>query len=129
MNFVHGIIQFLSSGEVLEGLKYPDFVFAIGSGVMGVLLIILDCIAFIMLKKSFFGLNYSGVIKSLGMIFLWGISSTIGGYIAMVASMLQFNRLGCLAAGFAGPLILPRVNSLLKSQEDDQTITEEEPEQ
>ena len=126
MEFFEGLISLLFlSGEIPADLKYADPVFSLGAGFMGLLVIILDWIAYSVLDKSFFSLTHGGT-KSIRMIFLWGVAGVIAGYFNTAASIFQLNRLGCLAAGITGPLILPQLRNMFKPKEDEQKKSKEE---
>ena len=86
---------------------------------MGAILILLDWLSFVLIDRSFFNLNHGS--GSLRFILLWGIAAGIGGYLGAAAEIFKISRFGCIAAGMAGSLILPRLNDLFSSKEDIET--------
>lgn len=126
MEFWDGVIHllFLSGKLPADYISSKSLAFAVGAGFMGSIVIILDWIAYIILERSFFNMNHGG-LKSIRFVILWGVASVIGGYLAAVADIFQVTRLGCLAVGILGPLILPKIKQAVKPRETNQGETAE----
>lgn len=127
MEFWDGIINLLfMSGKLPDDFNSSrSIAFAVGSGFMGGIVIVLDWLAFSLLGRTFFNLNHGG-LNSVRFIFLWGIASAIGGYLSAVADVFQITRLGCLCVGVLGPLILPKIKEATGKKEPEQDATKED---
>jgi hypothetical protein len=121
MEFVEKVIQFLM-GDSTE----KHMIFATSAAVVGLVIVILDCLYFVIKKKSLLLLNYKGVGRSVFVIVFWSFAAGLVGLIGGVISILQENLQACFAVGIGWPVIFPRIIASGESREETQVATKEE---
>ena len=94
--------------------------FATGCAVIGLLVVILDCVLFQLRGTSFLTLGYAGIIKTVAVIVLWGFGASIAGLLAAMLDIVQMNMKGCVFIGAGWPLVLPRILSSAQVQIQDE---------
>jgi hypothetical protein len=127
MEFFNGLAELLfsESGTISGDKSFLLGIFASGSTIMGVIVVVLDALIFYSFGKSPVNLTHKG-LNILRFIIFWGLGAGFGGFIGAAAGILQINRAACLTAGIGWPLILPRLIESAAKLEDTQTETQEE---
>lgn len=124
MGFMDALWELIlgGSGRVAETYKGSAIlVFAAGSAIMGFVAVLLDRIVYGVRGRSIFHLGYGGgIIKTGGLILLWGIGAGFGGFLGSAASIVQFTRSACIGVGVGWPLILPRLIDSFTRDKDHQ---------
>lgn len=118
-DFIKRVLDFLVPGGAEQHL-----VFGTASAFIGVIVITLDCIHYLLKKKSFLRLSYHG-FRSLYVFVLWGIGAGLVGLLGGIFSILQENPQACLSVGVSWPLIIPRLVESSTLKEDTQPVTRE----
>ena len=128
MEFWNGLRELLfSQGGSLTSHKDILYgIFAVGSSIMGMLVVLLDIMLFYATKRSALNLTHKG-LNSVLFILLWGLGAGLGSFLGAAAGILQINRAACLSAGIGWPFILPRLieGSSVGALEDEQEEEEE----
>jgi len=115
MSILHSVVELLfKSGRLEEGAStVPIVVFAIAAAFMGLMVVFLDLAAFTLklVDESFLGLGYARdrYAPNLLLLVVWTLASGVGGLLGASLDIFQITRVGCIAAGIAGPLVLPRL--------------------
>ena len=129
MEFIDGMFQLIfSETGKYSGNKFPVLaVFSASSAVMGVIVVVLDWLIVMSGKKSALNLAHRGP-NTIWLVMLWGMGAGLGGFLGASFGILQLNRVTCITAGVAWPLILPRLVKTI-SIESEEEIEEEEEEE
>jgi hypothetical protein len=106
--------------DTYTGYAIP--VFAVGCGVMGLAVLVLDRLLYSLQGKSILDLNYGSQVATTARLFcIWGLGAALGGYFSAAVEAAQFTRAACFAIGIGWPLVLPRlIASAAKKKEDEQ---------
>ena len=120
-------LLFGNTGQLPGNAEFKPLSFAIASSGMGLVIVLLDVVAFLTLRRSYLKLAH-GFPKSIRLAILWGVGAGLGGFLGAGFEVLQLNRLACVTVGVSWPLILPRVIKSAGEDELQQKEIEEEAE-
>ncbi len=121
MEFFKGLIELLFSqqGTITDNQELLLAIFSAGCAAMGIIVVVLDALLFYGMGQSALNLTYRRWSIVFFLLF-WGVGAGLGGFLGASAQIFQINRVACLTAGIAWPLILPRLIQATKISEDTQ---------
>jgi hypothetical protein len=119
-------LLFDSDGELADDVACKPLIFAISSSIMGLVVVILDVLAFYVAGRSYLKLRH-GFPLTLLLILVWGIGAGLGGLLGGAFGIFQLNRIASVVAGVGWPLILPRV--IKNVSEKGESLQDEEEEE
>lgn len=105
-----GAFLFSGSGQMPEGTDSPVLVFAITSGIIGVLVIILDFSMSLIARDSFLNLTHRWSTLPR-FILVWGFGAFLVSLLGVAFSVLQVTLQAAVIAGVAWPVLMTRIVS------------------
>lgn len=124
-----GAFLFSGSGQMPEGTDSPVLVFAISSGIIGVLVIILDFLMSLIARDSVLNLTHRWSTLPM-FVLVWGFGAALVSFLGVAFSILQITLQAAVIAGVAWPVLMTRiVSSALGKAEPEETGEPEEKEE
>lgn len=112
-----------------EGTDSPVLVFAISSGIIGVLVIILDFLMSLIARDSVLNLTHRWSTLPM-FVLVWGFGAALVSFLGVAFSILQITLQAAVIAGVAWPVLMTRiVSSALGKAEPEETGEPEEKEE
>lgn len=108
-----------------EGIEWPVLVFAITSGIFGVLITILDFSMSLIARDSFLNLTHSWSTLPR-FILIWGFGAFVVSLLSVAFSVLQVTLQAAVIAGVAWPLLMTRIASRASGMAEPEETSEQE---
>lgn len=109
MEFISNVLKFLFNGGDLKTMSYPSAIFALTSGFMGFLCVLVDFIHYNVRKgQSFLKLEYIKAMSTLRVFVFWSIGSAIMGFLAILLDIFQLKLFACFITGISWPVIFTK---------------------
>ena len=125
--FLGGLSQLLLQFRIItiQENQYAHLVFAVGCGVMGVLMVVTDISFFLIRGESLLKLRHSPTNTPVLVLF-WFLGSSVIGYFGQVLNIFQVSLLACATVGVTWPIIFKEILERTKRREDIQRPAQEE---
>lgn len=120
-----GAFLFSGSGQMPEGTDSPVLVFAISSGIIGVLVVILDFLMSLIARDSFLNLTHRWKTLLL-FVLVWGFGAALVSFLGVAFSILQATLQAAVIAGVAWPVLMTRIVSSAGGKAEPEEVSEPE---
>ena len=127
MEFINNILAFLFDGGDISKMEHYNGIFAVSSGLMGLVCISVDFLHYqITRKKSFLNLSYITWRGNLKLFVIWSLCSALMGFAGRMFDIFQLKLIACAITGISWPLILAKLAKQYEKDEPSQNQTTEE---
>lgn len=120
-----GAFLFSGSGQMPEGTDSPVLVFAISSGIIGVLVIILDFLMSLIARDSVLNLTHRWSTLPM-FVLVWGFGAALVSFLGVAFSILQITLQAAVIAGVAWPVLMTRIVSSARGKAEPEETGEPE---